>query len=171
MKKIFLFMIMLFSVSTMFSQETPLTRKERKAAQKAEQIYKTRTSVESGEWQFNANHMLPSSGGSRSLTSSYRVIIKDQDLDCYLPYFGRAYRAEYGSTDSPMNFHGKISDLKVEIWDKGGWIITFKTSNKNDSLDFIFYISETGSANLNVNSIDRQSISYRGDLEELESRK
>ena len=170
MKKIFLFMIMLFSVSTMFSQETPLTRKERKAAQKAEQIDKTRALVESGEWRFIANYMLSSAGRSTALTSSYMVIINNHKLDCYLPYFGRAYRAEYGSTVSPMDFHGKISDLKVEIWDKGGWIITFKTSNKNDSLDFIFHISETGSANLNVNSIDRQSISYRGVLEEIEKR-
>ena len=162
---------MLFSVSTMFSQETPLTRKEKKAALKAEQIDKTRALVKSGEWQFDANHMLPSSGRSRALTSSYRVIIKDDNLDCYLPFFGRAYRADYGGMSSPMSFEGKISNLQVGNWKKGGWIITFKTSNKSDSMDFTFYISETGSANLSVNSTDRQAISYNGDLVKIEKRK
>lgn len=164
-------MVMLFSVSTMFSQETQLTRKERRAVQKAEQIVKTRDLVESGAWQFNANQMLPVSGRNRSLISSYGVIVNNNEINCYLPYFGRAYRAEYGGTDSPMNFEGKISDLKVDIWKKSGWIITFSTSNKSDKLDFIFHISETGSTTLHVNSTNRQAISYNGNLAEIETRK
>ncbi|MFN2337257.1 MAG: DUF4251 domain-containing protein, partial [Bacteroidales bacterium] len=118
-----------------------------------------------------ATQMLPSSGRSRNLTSSYRVIVKESEVDSYLPYFGRAYRAEYGSTASPLSFRGKISDLRVENREKGGWVISFKTENKNDRLDFTFHITETGSSTLRVNSTNRQFISYHGDLSEPDSRK
>jgi hypothetical protein len=113
--------------------------------------------------------MLPISGRSRTLTSSYRVIVKESEIDSYLPYFGRAYRAEYGSTDSPLSFKGEISDLRVEDWDKGGWMISFKTENKNDRLEYTFHIGETGSTTLKVNSVNRQQISFYGDLAEIES--
>lgn len=162
-------MVILVSVSTLFAQETRFTAKERRAAQKAEQIEKTRVLIESGVWQFNANTMLPASGRSRSLTTSCKVVVDKLELNCYLPYFGTAYRASYGSNESPLSFKGEIPDIKVETWKKGGWIIKFTTSNRNDRLDFTFYVSDTGSASLTVNSTDRQHISFNGDLTEIES--
>ncbi len=115
--------------------------------------------------------MLPSSGRSREITGPYRVLVHNHDLDCHLPYFGRAYRADVSGTESPMSFEGKIKDLNEEPWKKGGWIISFSTSNKSDHLEFIFFISETGSVNLTVSSTYRRTISYFGDLTEPESRK
>jgi len=171
MKKLSIILLMLVSVSMLYAQETRMSRKERKAAQKAQLVEKTKALVNSGTWQFDATRMLPSSGRSRTLTSSYRVIVKESEIDSYLPYFGRAYRAEYGSTDSPMSFRGEISDLRVEDWKKGGWVISFKTDNKSDRLEYTFHIGETGSATLKVNSTNRQQISYYGDLTEIESRK
>ncbi len=170
MKKTLLFIVMLVLGSSIFAQETRLTGKERRAAQKAEQLEKSRNLIESGAWQFNANMMLPTSGRSRSLTSSYRVVVNNHEVNSYLPYFGRAYRADFGSTNSPLSFKGEILDLKVNVWKKGGWILSFTTSNKNDRIEFTFYISETGSASLTINSTDRQPISFNGDLAEIESK-
>ena len=127
--------------------------------------------ISSNAWQFDARQMLPTSGKSRSLTTSYNIVVKDNQLNCYLPYFGRAYRAEYGSTESPLIFKSEISDLLVKIEKKGGWLIRFKASNKNDKLDFTLHVSENGSTSLNVNSTDRQSISFHGDLVEIEEQK
>jgi hypothetical protein len=171
MKKLSIILLMLVSASMLYGQETRMTRKEAKAAQKAQLAEKTKALVNSGTWQFDATQMLPTSGRSRTLTSSYRVIVKDSEIDSYLPYFGRAYRAEYGSTDSPMSFKGEIQDLTVEDWEKGGWVISFKTENKNDRLEYTFHIGETGSATLMVNSTNRQQISYYGDLVEIEREK
>ena len=164
MKKLSIILLMLVSVSMLHAQETRMTRKEAKAAQKAQLVEKTQALVNAGTWQFDATQMLPVSGRSRTLTSSYRVIVTESEIDSYLPYFGRAYRAEYGSTDSPLSFKGEISDLRVEKWKEGGWVISFKTENKNDRLEYTFHIGETGSATLKVNSSNRQQISFYGDL-------
>lgn len=168
MKKLSVILLILVSVSMLHAQETRMTRKEAQAARKAQLIEKTKALVNSGTWQFDATQMLPTSGRSRTLTSSYRVIVKESEVDSYLPYFGRAYRAEYGSTASPLSFKGQIHDLKVGDWKRGGWVISFKTENKNDRLDFTFHIGETGSATLKVNSTNRQQISYYGDLAETD---
>lgn len=171
MKKQSVFILMLVSVSMIYAQESQETRQEKKEAREAELIQRTNNLVKSGEWQFDATFMTPASGRGRSLTSPYRVIVKNGQADSYLPYFGRAYKAEYGNTSSPLSFRGEISDLSVKDWKKGGWVISFTTVNGSDRLDYTFHIAETGSATLMVNSTNRQPISFSGDLTEIESRK
>jgi len=168
MKKIILLTQIPVSASVVFAQE--MTRKEKKAAQKAEQIEKTKALIESNAWQFDAHQMNPTSGKSRTLTTSYNIVVKDGQLESYLPYFGRAYRADYGGTESPLIFKSEISDYKVEPAKKNGWTIKFKTSNKNDRLDYTIFVSESGSSSLNINSTDRQAISFHGDLVEIEEK-
>ncbi|MRS02764.1 DUF4251 domain-containing protein [bacterium] len=171
MKKLMIVFLMLASAGMVLGQETKMTGKEKKAARKAEQIANTKTLVEAGAWQFNATRMTPMSGRSSNLTSSYRVVVDSSKVDSYLPYSGRAYSVNYGTTDSPMSFKGEISEFKKEESPKGGWTVTFKTRNKNDRLEYIFRISETGSTTLSVNSNDRQPVSYSGDLTEIPSKK
>ncbi|MDZ7633511.1 MAG: DUF4251 domain-containing protein [Bacteroidales bacterium] len=171
MKKLMIITVILLSAAMVSGQETGMTGKEKKAAKKAAQIEKTKVLVEAGAWQFDASRMTPMSGRGQELTSSYRVVVDSMRIDCYLPYFGRAYNVSHGSSDSPMSFKGEITDFKKEESKKGGWIISFKSRNKNDNLDFTFQISETGSVNLSVNSTNRQPISYYGNLTEIENRK
>jgi len=170
MKKLLIIILIVASTGVLSAQDKQMTRTERKAAEKVQLIEKNKALVNSGSWQFDATQMFPSSGRSRTLTPSYRVIVNKGEIDSYLPYFGRAYSVEYGSSQSPMSFRGEVSDLKVEDWKKGGWIISFKTENKNDMMEFIFYIGETGSVTLKVNSTNRQPISFYGDLSEPDSR-
>lgn len=170
MKNLLIVTLILFSVNLGFAQET-MTRKEKKAAKKAEQIEKIKAMIDANAWQFDARQMLPTAGKSRSLTTSYNIVVQDNQLDSYLPYFGRAYNADYGSTESPMTFKSEISEFKKEDWKKGGWIIKFKALNKNDNMDFTLYVSDSGSASLSIISTNRQPISFQGDLVEIENKK
>lgn len=167
MKHILILSLFLLSSVLMYAQDTKMSRKERKAAQKAEQIEKTKALIKAEAWQFSATQMLPAKGRSRSLTTSYSVILKDKKVDSYLPYFGEAYQADYGSRESPLQFVSDITEYSIEDWKKGGWIVKFRAKNKNDVINFTFTIAETGSTSLNVISTNRQSISYYGDLEEV----
>ena len=170
MKNLLIVTLIMVSVNIGFAQET-MTRKEKKAAKEADQIEKVKTLINANTWQFDASQMLPSSGKSKVLTTPYNIVVNDNQLDCYLPYFGVAYRAEYASSESPMSFKSEIDDYAVDNWKKRGWIITFKASNKQDRLNFILHVSETGSATLSVNSTDRQPVSYYGNIAEIENKK
>lgn len=169
MKKILLLSFLILSIIAVNAQEKQ-TRKEKKAQREAALIEQTKELVEGNAWQFNALRMLPSSGKSRNLTTSYSVVLNDNEVDSYLPYFGRAYNAEYGSTESPMIFKTNIEELSVVDGKKGGYIIKFSAKNKNDRIDYTFNVSTTGSTSLSVNSTNRQHISYHGDLVPIEEK-
>jgi len=170
MKNLLILALIVVSANISFAQET-MTRKEKKEAQKAEQVKKTKSLIESNTWQFDANQAIPTSGKNRILTTPYNIVVKDGELNSYLPYFGRAYRADYGSTESPLVFKGEIRDYKVEPGKKNGWNITFETKKKDDVLDYSLYVTESGSSTLTVNSSNRQSISFYGNLVKIEENK
>ena len=54
MKKLSIILLMLVSVSMLHAQETRMTRKEARAAQKAQLVEKTQALVNAGTWQFDA---------------------------------------------------------------------------------------------------------------------
>lgn len=164
MKKIIVLVLLTLSMLAAHSQEKKLSRKEKKAQQIEQQIQQTLQLVTTRNWQFNASQMLPSAGINRVLTSPYHVIVENELLKSYLPFYGRAYTAEYGTTGSPMTFEANMEDYTMEQNKKGGYTIKFSAKNKNDYLKFTFKISATGSAILGVNSTNRQHISYHGDL-------
>ncbi|WP_347841029.1 DUF4251 domain-containing protein [uncultured Draconibacterium sp.] len=171
MKKAIFIGFLIFSVIAVPAQDKKLSRKERKAEREAKLTEQTKKLIEDKAWQFNASQMLPSSGKSRSLTTSYNVVLKDNEVDSYLPYFGRAYSADYGSTESPMIFKAPIEDYSVEDGKKGGYVVKFSAKNKNDRVTYTFQIGSTGSASLSVNSTNRQHISYHGDFVPITEKK
>lgn len=164
MKNIVLVAILMFSVVAINAQETKQTRKEKRAEKEAQLVEQTKKLIAAENWQFDATQMLPAKGRSRSLTTSYNVVVKDGNVKSYLPYFGTAYSAPYGSTESPMIFEAPIEDYNVSDGKKGAYIIKFKAKNKNDLVEFTFTVSSNGSSSLSVNSTNRQHISYYGDL-------
>jgi hypothetical protein len=122
---------------------------------------KVRAMVDSKNFVFKADYVNPQTGRSRSLTSEYDLTIKPGEVVSYLPYFGRAYSA-------PLNGEGGIKftstkfDYKVVKEKAHSWDIRIKPNDANDIQDMYLTVFDNGSASLRVNSINRQSISYRG---------
>ncbi len=171
MKNILIIGILILAFTTANAQETKKqTRKEKKAAREAMLIEQTKTVLENKVYVFSATQALPMGMRSKTLTSSYDVQIKNDTIICYLPYFGKAHTATYGSSQSPMDFTQPIEDYKFEKTKKG-YEIKFEVSNKNDRLNFFFQIGETGSTSLSVNSTSRSTISYYGDIVKAEEKK
>ncbi len=146
------------------------SKKEIREEKKAQQIENTKSIVESGTFVFKATNANPMGGSTVNLTTEYDVKITQDSIYSYLPYYGRAYNASYGGTDSPMVFNSKFESISSEETKKG-YRVKVVTKNGNDRLEFNFHISETGSISLNVTSINRQSISYFGNLEIAEQEK
>lgn len=169
MKNLAFILILVFAVGIASAQETKKkTRKQKRAEREAKMVEQTKKLVGSDTWEFDADRMLPAKGRSRTLTTDYNVVLKDNKVSSYLPYFGRAYSTDYASTDSPMTFEAPIEDYSVEDGKKGGYIVKFSAKNKSDKVDFTFHISATGSTTLSVNSTNRQFISYQGTIKEID---
>src|SRR5210317_767511 len=114
MKNLVLIAILMFSVVATNAQEQKKSRKEKKAEREAKLIEQTKKLVAADAWQFDARTMLPSKFRSRNLTTPYSVVLKDNNVDSYLPFMGVAYSAPYGSSDSPMIFEAPIEKYSVE---------------------------------------------------------
>jgi|SRR5689334_15715599 len=122
---------------------------------------KVKAMVESKNFVFVADYVNPQSMRSRSLTTSdYDLTIKPGEVISYLPYFGRAYSApingEGGIKFTSKDFEYKLVKAKAHSWD-----ISIKPRDA-DVQEMYLTVFDNGTASLNVNSNNRQSISYRG---------
>ncbi len=156
--------ILVICVLGVSAQETEKkSKKELKAEKEAKKIEETKALVESKMFVFDARTANPMKGSTKTLTSDYDVRITKDSIYSYLPYYGVAYTASYGGTDSPMIFDKPFDTINMEKTKKG-YTIEVDVKNGNDKLDFSFYISENGTTTLSVSSTNRQSITYYGDI-------
>jgi hypothetical protein len=169
MKNLLIISILIFSVFTINAQEKK-SKKELKAEKKAQQREEIKIIVESKTFVFKANTANPMRGRTVNLTSDYDVKITRDSIFSYLPFFGVAYSASYGGTDSPMIFNHPFETIDFETT-KNGYLAKVSVKNGNDRLEYSFHISVTGSTSLNVSSLNRQSISYNGNIEKIKEKK
>jgi hypothetical protein len=117
--------------------------------------------VNSKQFIFKAQSVLPMAGSTRYLTSDYEVKLLGDSLVSFLPYFGRAYSVTYGERGG-IDFTSTKFDYKVKPRKKGGWDVTIETKDVKNNQRFNFSISEDGYASLQVISNNRQPISFNG---------
>ncbi|AOM77722.1 DUF4251 domain-containing protein [Pedobacter steynii] len=106
-------------------------------------------------------------GGMIQLSGSqYQLKINKDSVEAYLPYYGRAYTASLDPNDSGIKFKSKKFDYKTTKRKKGGWIINIAPKDTKEVQSMSLSVSENGYAVLNVNSNNRQSISFNGFISE-----
>jgi len=164
MKNLLIIVIVFWSVFAVTARETQKkSKKEIKAEKKEQQMQEIKALVENKNFVFDARNVNPMSGRSITLTTDYDVKITNDSIYSYLPYFGVSHSAVYGGTGSPMIFSQPFETISSEEV-KNGYMIKVAVKNDSDQLDFSFYISVTGSTTLSVSSINRQAISYYGEV-------
>ncbi len=166
MKKLLIILVLLVPFVAMNAQDTK-SRKEKKEKKEMQTKKEVEKIIDNQSFVFNASHAMPMSGSSVSLNYYFNVKIDGDSIQSYLPYYGVAYTAEYGSSNSPLDFEKEVKNIDIEK-DKKGYLINFDVKNGNDYLKYSFRVSELGFASLNVTSTNRQSISYTGKIEPIE---
>jgi hypothetical protein len=116
-------------------------------------------------YTFIAESMMPLRATFRDLDVGYGFKINGDTLTSNLPYMGRAYMADIGSTDGPLDFTSYKFDYSVKPRKKGGWSIQIKIRDTKGEQRFNLSVRENGMAMLSVSSVDRESISYNGRVE------
>lgn len=168
MKRIILTTFLLFSFLTYIgAQEPQKSRKERRAEKQEKRMEEVKNLLKSKEFKFNATHALPMGGGSIYLNYSYDVEVKGDTVSSYLPFYGVAYRLDYGGRNAAFNFTEPAEEYTFEKEDNG-YMVEFEIDKGMDNLSYSFHISELGYATLNVISTNRQAISYYGRIDSLE---
>ena len=129
--------------------------------EKAIQETTLRSAIEARAYIVDVNRMVPMKGGSKMLTSLYSLEIKGDTIISYLPYFGEAYNIPYGGCKG-LNFKAVITRYNQQFDSKGKAVIEVETKNEEDTYLYAIEIFPGGSSSINVNSCNRQPISFYG---------
>jgi hypothetical protein len=169
MKKTLL--ISFLMISTMWNlnaQEPDKSRRDRRVERQELRMKEVAQMIRDKTFLFEATHALPLGGGSIYLNYSFDVELKRDTLASYLPFYGVAYRVDYGSRNSGLDFVQPVQSYDMEE-KEDEYLIIIEVKNKMDLLSYTFFISRLGYATLNVTSTNRQAISYYGRLETPET--
>lgn len=119
--------------------------------------------VESKRFIFEAQSMTPLKGNFRTLTPGYTLKVSPDTVAADLPYVGRAYSANYGSSDGGMKFNATKFEYTTKE-KKKGWTATISTKEVSGNPKVIVEIYNNGNARVVITSTNRESITYNGVL-------
>lgn len=163
MKTIGLFIIIiLFTGLCSYSQTD---KKEKKAREQLEMAQL----IESGQFRFVARSATSNLGTFNNLSANYDMIFDSLTIKAFLPYFGRAYMAQYGSNEGGVKFNRKVEKIeRTYTGRKKIYTLTTEVKEPNETYSIIMSIGLNGYADLKISFINRQWISYYGRIEKLE---
>lgn len=161
MKRIFVIRLSLLLVVALLASPFAWAQ-ETKAEKKAEKLAEVKALIESQNYVFNAQNAFPIGGRMRNITSNYDLTVTKDSVVSYLPYFGRAYTADYNATRSPLDFKTKSFNYNVAPGKKDGWSVTIEPKDNKSVQKMYLTVSSEGYASLQITSNDRTAISFNG---------
>ena len=165
MKIFTIIVLILFAATSVFAQTTEKkSKKQLKAEQKALKIQLIKDLVDNKTFIFKATSVIPKNEKTRSLTTDFGIEVKNDSVFSYMPYFGNTYSRDYTSfKDSPLGFMQPFESYK-KTKTRSGYDVDIRVDNNHDIIDLAFHISKNGTASLTASSINRQAISYMGEI-------
>lgn len=124
-----------------------------------------RQKVETKKYTFIAQTANPMRGRNIQLTSLYDLRVSGDSVIASLPYFGRAFTAPINPSDNGINFSSVVSDYQ-SLFRKKRWEIRIRPKDVPNVSEMNLTIYPNGRASLQVNSNNRQPISFSGILSE-----
>lgn len=136
---------------------------QNKKALKEEREQAVKKVIESEAYTIDVQTAFPRRGKMITLTSPYSIEIRNDSVFSYLPYYGRAYSVPYGGGDG-LIFNAPISQYKMVSNKRGAIKVEFITRSKEDRLRYYLTIFLNGSASIDVIMVNRDGISFSGDV-------
>ena len=129
-----------------------------------------KTAITDKRYVFKATSALPLRGRTIQLTSDYTLTVRGDTVIAFLPYFGRAYTAPLDPAKGGIDFTSTNFDYKAKQRKKGNWEINIKPKDADDVRQLYLSFSASGFGNLQVTSLNRQTISFNGHVNPTEEK-
>lgn len=163
MKNLALIFVLIFAVSVLPAQEKK-SKKQLKAERKSQKIQIIKSIVDNKTFVFKAYSVIPKNEKTKTLISDFGIEVRNDSIFSYLPYYGNTYSRDYSNfKDSPMGFAQLMESYK-KVRTKSGFEINIKVKNLNELIDLVFHISKMGDATVVASSLNRQAITYVGEI-------
>ena len=135
------------------------TREER-ARREAREARMVEDNIQAGDFTIDIDRMYPVRGSSQHV-SNYSVSVKDGVLNSHLPYIGQAWRVPYGGGHA-LNFKAPVGTYNVFRTQDGGYEIRILVKTDEDQHVYTLTIFNNGRTSLDVQSQNRERISFSG---------
>ncbi len=158
--------LLLFCAAALLLTGCAATRQtsEQKATEQAAIAQAVREQVPAASFKIIATEMIPLRAPSKTLTDPYFVKVSDNCLESALPYFGRATNIPYGGGNA-LDFKTDITSYDWKEVKPGVYDIKVVASNSEDTYEYNIRLYDNGSATININCRNRESITFLGQLE------
>ena len=169
---IILMFMMMAGLSDIYAQN------KREIKEQREQAIKEQIIAE--KYKISVNTAYPRRGRTVHLSSPYSVEIRNDSVISYLPFYGRAYSIPYGGGEG-LIFQAPLDEYEMEMNKKGtakvkftarcpeytgySYLCLWTARSPEDKFTFNLTIYSNGSASINVNMQNRESISFSGEME------
>ena len=128
-----------------------------------------RSLLESRQFLVMVGSMRPLSAPTVSVSQGQKMIIRDGQVTCYLPYVGSGQNVGYGASGyKALNFSSALLDYKVEYPKPDRARITFRVDNGDDNYRFHVEVFMNGKTTIDVDPRGRDAISYSGMIHGLD---
>jgi hypothetical protein len=135
------------------------TREER-ARREAREARMVDENLQSANFRIEIDRMYPVRGSSQHVTN-YSVTVKDGVLNSHLPYIGQAWRVPYGGGHA-LNFKADIGSYNVARTRDDGYEVRIYVKTDEDQHVYTLTVFNNGRASLDVQSQNRERISFSG---------
>lgn len=154
-----LFVLMMMMLLSSCGSTNSLTKAEREAAM-AQQV---QDALDARHYTIAVDWMKPLGGVPRQVNSDYELKVNGEELDCYLPYIGRAYRLPYGGGKG-LNFKAQIQNYSIQQLTSNRSQIEFTVRNDEDVYRFRIDVFDNGKSIIDIMAQDRDAISFDGEM-------
>jgi len=163
--RILTFTFFVFCLTNAIAQEK--SKKQIKEEAKIEKQKQVSALVDSKEFVFTPRSVTPQGRSNINLNDvSYAMEFHPDLIKSYLPFFGRAYGGIGYGGDNGMEFEGKPTIYTVEK-KKKSYLIKVEVRGERDSYTIMLSVYFEGNAYLVINSNNRSSISYDGEIKAI----
>lgn len=138
----------------------------KKEAERISQQKSIASAIETQDFVFKAQSILPAYGSSRQLSGGYDLRIAPDKVVSFLPYMGRIYSPPVDPAEGPLRFTSTDFAYAERAQKKGGWSISIKPKDIRTVREFTLNVSEDGYATLQVSGNDRQPVTFYGYITE-----
>ncbi|MFE3867995.1 DUF4251 domain-containing protein [Flavobacterium sp. LS2P90] len=167
-KNFFLVLLLYLVVTISFAQEK--TKKKLREAGKIEKQNQTEILVNSKEFFFVVRNAAPQGFRNIDLTSNFNYIqFQPNFIKSEMPFFGTAYSDVAYRGDGGLNFEGKPQEYTFKK-EKKAYQIKAKVKGQYDVYTMYLSVFFDGSASLSINSNNRSTISYNGEISPIEKK-
>lgn len=161
--------IVLFPGNILCQKPTRYDKKKKKEEERDRGYEEMKKLAHTGLYYFTGHRAHPLGDSPVDLTTQYNYLrVKHYDVEAYLPFFGRSYKAPDNGRPG-IDISGKLKNIVITERDsKRRVIIEFEIREASENFDILIEIEPGGTARLSLNSGRRSSIRYDGIIEAFE---